>query len=72
MEMVKILVSIILGILGPWMMWRGKKLMDVKLIVWGGILIILSYFIFSGGNDSDVSKTAINALISPTPSEQQP
>lgn len=73
MVVVKLIFSILLGIIGPWMMWRGKKLMDTKMIVWGGILIVLSYFLFSGGgNGSDnLTKAAIQTMMPPDASQTQ-
>lgn len=72
MEVVKLIVSILLGIIGPWMMWRGKKLMDTKMIVWGGILIVLSYFLFSGGSGNDnLTKAAIQTMMPPASSQTQ-
>jgi hypothetical protein len=61
--MAKILISLVLGILGPWMMWRGKKTMDTKMIIWGALLLVASYFIFSGSDDDKMTKNTLNAMM---------
>ncbi len=63
MTMAKILISLVLGILGPWMMWRGKKTMDTKMIIWGALLLVASYFIFSGSDDDKMTKNTLNAMM---------
>ena len=52
-------------------MWRGKKTMQPKMILWGGILIVLSYWIFSIGGNDEVSKEAIKSIISTTTGQSQ-
>ena len=63
MTMAKILISLVLGILGPWMMWRGKKTMDTKMIIWGALLLVASYFIFSGSDDDKMTINTLNAMM---------
>ena len=63
MEALKIIASFIMGVLGGYFMYRGKKTQNVSMIVWGGVLIVLSYFLFSGGNDDQTAKDLLkNAL----------
>jgi hypothetical protein len=64
--------SFILGTIGAYLMYRGKKIQNVKMIVWGGVLIVLSYFLFSGWGGGDDSKNVIKTLMPGTPGEQQP
>ncbi len=72
MTMFKILVSLVLGILGPWMMWRGKKNMDTKMIIWGAVLLVASYFIFSGSDDDKTTKAALNTVLPQMQDQQIP
>jgi hypothetical protein len=37
-------LSIFLGLVGGGFLWIGKKRSDVKLLLWGAALSILSYF----------------------------
>ena len=67
--------SFIMGTIGAYMMYRGKKIQDSKMIIWGGVLIVLSYFLFSWGGNDESSKAVLNKLM-PTatepPQPQQP
>ncbi|HVZ81181.1 MAG TPA: hypothetical protein VHE12_10375 [bacterium] len=73
LESLKLIVSTLMGILGGYFMYRGKKIQNVQMILWGGALIVLSYLIFSGGNDEEAAKTALKGLgISVTPTLQTP
>ncbi len=71
MEILKTIISFAMGTFGAWMMWRGKKLMDTKMMIWGGVLIVLSYwmFSFSWGGGNDVSPEDLKKLM-PKPSDQ--
>ncbi len=60
--------SFIMGTIGAYMMYRGKKIQNVKMIVWGGVLIVLSYFLFSGESNDDASKAVLKTLM---PQQQQ-
>ncbi len=71
MEILKGFASFLMGTIGAWMMWRGKKTMQPKMILWGGILIVLSYWIFSIGGNDEVSKEAIKSIISTTTGQSQ-
>ena len=72
MELAKTIASFIMGTFGTWMLWRGKKKMDTKMMIWGGVLIVLSYFLFSGwGGNDDSSKAVINKLLQATPGQTQ-
>ena len=67
--------SLIMGTIGTWMLLRGKKKMDTKMMIWGGVLIVLSYFLFSGfGGKNDSTNVDIKTLLQATPSAapQQP
>ena len=69
---IEAVLSILMGTIGGYLMYRGKKIQEPKMIIWGGVLIVLSYFLFSsGGKDDDVSKTALKNLIPPTADQQQ-
>ncbi len=46
MSMFKILGSFVMGTIGMYMLYRGKKTQNVSMMVWGGVLIVLSYFLF--------------------------
>jgi thiol:disulfide interchange protein len=66
MEIFKGFVSFLMGTIGAWMMWRGKKTMQPKMILWGGVLIVLSYWLFSIGGNDEASKETIKSIISTT------
>ncbi len=73
MMLLETVASFIVGTVGTFMLIRGKKKSDPKLMVWGGILIVASYFLFSGwGGNDDSSKAVINNLMQATPGQQQP
>jgi hypothetical protein len=60
-----------MGVLGGYFMFRGKKTQNVGMIVWGGVLIVLSYFLFSGGSDDQAAQDLLkNAL--PSGNSNQP
>jgi len=78
MEVFKILASTVMGIVGGYMMYRGKKIMNVKMMIWGGALVVLSYFAFSLGGDDKEASDALKKMIPVTtpgqaaPDPQQP
>ena len=72
MEMLKFAVSAILGTLGAYFMYRGKKIQNVNMIIWGGVMIVLSYFLFSGGSDDDAAKAILKNALPAANSTQQP
>jgi hypothetical protein len=73
MILLETVASFIVGTIGTFMLIRGKKKADTKLMIWGGVLIVASYFLFSGwGGNDDSSKAVINNLIQATPGQQQP
>jgi hypothetical protein len=43
----KLLGSLVLGSLGLFFLLRGKKTMNPGLMVTGGVLLVLSYILFS-------------------------
>jgi len=43
----KLLGSLVVGTVGLFMLLRGKKTADTRLMVWGGVLMLLSYLLFS-------------------------
>ena len=47
MDMVKMLASFVMGSVGLFFLYRGKKIADIKLMIIGGILVLASYFLFS-------------------------
>ncbi len=72
MMLFKILASTVVGLLGGYYMYRGKKTQNFKMILWGAVLIILSYVVFSGGGNDQDSKAMLNTLMQTTPGQQQP
>jgi hypothetical protein len=42
----KLLGSFIVGTLGLYFLWRGKKTQNPRLMIVGAVLLILSYFLF--------------------------
>jgi hypothetical protein len=63
-------ISSIMGLVGSYLLYRGKKIEEPKLMLWGAVLIILSYYLFSlGGKDED-TKAALKAFM-PQDTEQQ-
>lgn len=72
MIILETIVSFIVGTAGIYMLIRGKKKADTKLMVWGGVLIVASYFLFAGwGGKDDSSKAVIDNLMQVTPGQQQ-
>jgi len=72
MMILETIASFIMGTIGTFMLIRGKKKGEPKLMIWGGILIVASYFLFSGwGGKDDSSKALMNNLMQVTPSQQQ-
>lgn len=64
--------SALLGTIGSYLLYRGKKIAEPKLMLWGAVMIVLSYFLFSGGSkDDDASKAAIK-MFAPQQSADQP
>lgn len=68
MEILKFAVSALLGTLGAYFMYRGKKIQNVKMIIWGGVMIVLSYFLFSGGSDDEATKAVLQKMV-PNPDQ---
>lgn len=69
MAWVGMILSFVMGTVGMYLMIRGKKIQQPRMIVWGGVLIVLSYFLFSwGGKDEPAQDTLKNLL--PTATEQ--
>jgi hypothetical protein len=65
-------VSALMGTIGSYLLYRGKKISEPKLMLWGAVLIVLSYFLFSGGSkDDDASKAAMK-MFAPQQSADQP
>jgi hypothetical protein len=63
------IASFFMGTIGAYLMYRGKKIQQPKMIIWGGALIILSYLLFSWGGSDDSSKAVLKTLV-PTATEQ--
>ncbi len=70
--MLKILASLVLGLLGGYYFWRGIKTANTKMILWGVALTILSYLVFSGGGNDQDTKALMNNLMQTPPGQQQP
>ena len=70
MLMLKIMASLILGLLGGYYFWKGIKTANNKMLLGGVVLTILSYLVFSGGSDQD-TKAIMNNLMQTTPGQQQ-
>jgi hypothetical protein len=60
---VETILSLIMGTMGTYMLYRGKKIMEPKMMLWGGVLIVLSYFLFSGGGKDDDSKAVLKKIM---------
>lgn len=61
---VEMIASTLMGTIGGYLMYRGKKIQEPKMILWGGVLIVLSYFLFSSGSkDDDTTKAALNMVM---------
>jgi hypothetical protein len=65
------IISFFMGTLGGYYMYRGRKIQNPKMIIWGGVMIVLSYFLFSSGSkDDDASKAALKILAPGTTADQ--
>jgi hypothetical protein len=64
-------LSFIMGTIGAYLMYRGKRIQEPKMILWGGVLIVLSYLLFAGWGKDDDSKDVLKKLMPPTPTDQQ-
>lgn len=47
MDLFKMLASFVMGTVGLFLLYRGKKTAETKLMVIGGVLVFLSYLLFS-------------------------
>lgn len=72
MVLVQMVVSSIIGILGGYYMYRGKKTQNVKMILWGAAMVIASYFFFSGGSSDKATEDAVKNMMQVTPVQQMP
>lgn len=74
MEMFNILAGFTVGIFGGYFMYRGKKTQNVKMMVWGGVLVVLSYYAFSwgGGDDKDTNDVLKKMIPVTTPGQAPP
>jgi hypothetical protein len=64
-------LSLAMGTIGAYLLYRGKKIMEPKLMLWGGALIVLSYVLFSGGGKDDHTANALKDMLG-VPEQQQP
>ena len=71
MAWVEFVVSSIMGTVGGYLLYRGKKIQEPKLMLWGAALIVLSYYLFSLGGKDDDTKAALKAFMPPASTEQQ-
>jgi len=46
MAVFKLLGSFIVGTVGLYFLYRGKKTQNPGFMLWGGILLVLSYLVF--------------------------
>jgi L,D-peptidoglycan transpeptidase YkuD (ErfK/YbiS/YcfS/YnhG family) len=46
-DLIKMVFSCIIGTAGAYMLYRGKKTSTPRLMVIGGVLLVLSYILFS-------------------------
>ena len=46
MNILNTILSFVVGIAGGYMLVRGKKTQNISLMVWGGVLIVASYWLF--------------------------
>ena len=69
MEMFKILASTIMGILGGYYMYRGKKTQNMKMVLGGAVLIVLSYVVFSGSGDDKAAKDVLKSMVPSEPGQ---
>lgn len=42
----KLIASCVMGSVGFFMLLRGKKIANPSMMVWGGVLMVLSYWLF--------------------------
>ena len=70
MEILKMFASFIMGLLGMYYMYRGKKTQNTKMILWGAGLTIASYFLFAGGGSDSTTQSLLNSALPSTPGEQ--
>jgi hypothetical protein len=63
--------SFIMGTIGTYLLYRGKKTQEPKMMLWGGVLIVLSYLLFSGWGKDDDSKAVLQKLMPGTTDQQQ-
>ena len=70
MMWLEFVASSLMGAVGGYLLYRGKKIEEPKLMLWGAVLIVLSYYLFSLGGQDDDTKAAIKAFM-PQGTEQQ-
>jgi hypothetical protein len=69
---VELVVSSIMGTIGAYFLYRGKKIQEPKMMLWGAVLIVLSYFLFSaGGGKDDSTKNALKILMPGVAGQEQ-
>ena len=64
--------SLIMGTVGSYMLYRGHKIQNSKMMIWGGVLIVLSYVLFSWGGNDDSAKDVLKTLIPTATQQPQP
>ena len=69
MALVEMVVSSIIGILGGYYMYRGKKTQNVKMILWGAAMVVASYFLFSGGGSDKATEDTMKRMMQVTPGQ---
>ena len=72
MMWLEFVASSLMGLVGGYLLYRGKKIQEPKLMLWGAVLIVLSYYLFSLGGKDDDTKTALKALLPASTDQQLP
>ncbi|HJT23699.1 MAG TPA: hypothetical protein VJ873_03940 [bacterium] len=72
MALVQMMISSVIGMLGGYYMYRGKKTQNVKMILWGAAMVIASYFLFSGSSSDKATQDALKNMMQVTPVQQLP
>jgi len=56
-------LSFAMGTIGAYLLYRGKKIQEPKMMLLGGVLIVLSYFLFGGWGKDDASNADLTKLM---------
>jgi hypothetical protein len=72
MMWLEFVASSLMGVVGGYLLYRGKKIQEPKLMLWGAVLIVLSYYLFSLGGKDDDTKAALKAFLPASTDQQLP